>query len=576
MKNRIVVTLFSLPFAGVGVWMAWLIGVELIEAAEMRSWYPVQAELVDAGTTRHTGSDSTTYEAHATYRYFYNGRYYTGTRVSIAKGADNIGDYQESMGVRLKRAKDSGEPITVYVDPDQPTNAIIDPTLRWGMVAFKGVFGLVFGGVGFGLLYASFRASKEPDMTEPQFVDSPWLANEKWQTPTVLSGSKTAMIGTWAFAGFWNVISAPLPFLLYDEITRKENYAALIGLLFPLIGIGLLAWAIRHTAEWRRFGPAPLTLDPFPGSIGGHVGGTIDLNLPYDGNNRFQLTLSNIHSYYSGSGKNRSRKERAKWQDKLVAHAEPGGKGTRLAFRFDVPEGLRASDIEVDDSYYLWRLNLNAEIDGPDIDRDYDIPVFATGERSSHLSEHAVRQARAEQSKLDDAAVIKTVRVSQSVHGKTLHYPAFRNALSSFSGMTFGSAFAGAGTFLILEEEAKIFGGIFGLIGALIVVVSLYVLLNSLTVSQDGMSIKTVRRLLGIPVKRREMRRDGFDRFEKHSSMQSQSGTKHTVHYKIRAVDRDGNRIVIGEGFKGDNEADAAIRFFERELGLRSRDDPLA
>ena len=26
-----------------------------------------------------------------------------------------------------------------------------------------------------------------------------------------------------------------------------------------------------------RFGPAPVTLDPFPGSIGGHVGGTIDL-----------------------------------------------------------------------------------------------------------------------------------------------------------------------------------------------------------------------------------------------------------------------------------------------------------
>ncbi len=576
MKNRVFMTLFSLPFAGFGLFMLWLVGTEFLDAAAMRSWYPVQAEIVDAGTTRHSDSDGTTYEAYATYRYFYNGSHYTGTRVSLGEGADNIGDYQTEMGRRLERAKRNGEPITVYVDPEQPSSAIIDPNLRWGFVAFKLAFGLVFGGIGFGLLYASLRASREPDMTEPQFVESPWLANERWQTAQILSGSKTAMYGAWAFAGIWNLVSAPLPFILYGEITQKENYVALIGLLFPLIGIGLLAWAIRQTAEWRRFGPAPVTLDPFPGSIGGHVGGTIDINLPFDSNNRFQLTLSNLHSYYSGSGKNRSRKERAKWQDKLVAHAEPGGAGTRIAFRFDVPENLHPSDIEEDDSYHLWRLNLKAVIEGPDIDRDYDIPVFATGQQSSRLSEHAVRRGRAEQSKLDDAAVIKAVKVQQGVSGKTLVYPAFRNAFSNLAGIVFGLVFAGAGAYLIVEEEARIFGGVFALVGGLVMIAALYMLLNSLTVTQDGMSIKTVRRVLGIPVKRREMRRDMFRRFEKHSSLQSQSGTKHVMHYKVRAVDRDGNQLVIGEGFKGDNEANAAIRFFERELSLSSRDNLLA
>ena len=34
-----------------------------------------------------------------------------------------------------------------------------------------------------------------------------------------------------------------------------------------------------------------------------------------------RLTLTNIHSYMSGSGKNRSRKEKAEWQDAIVAHA---------------------------------------------------------------------------------------------------------------------------------------------------------------------------------------------------------------------------------------------------------------
>ena len=84
-------------------------------------------------------------------------------------------------------------------------------------------------------------------------------------------------------------------------------------------------------------------LDPFPGSIGGHVGGTIELALPFDAAHDFEMTLTNIHSYVSGSGKNRSQKEKAEWQDIIVAHAEPSGKGTRVTFRFDVPLPLGSS-----------------------------------------------------------------------------------------------------------------------------------------------------------------------------------------------------------------------------------------
>ena len=576
MKGKVFMTLFALPFAGFGLFMLWLIGSEVADALGMHDWVPVEARVLESGSRRNSGDDSDTYEAHAPYRYYFNGQTYTGNRVAIAKGADNIGSYQTDMGDRLDAARRNEAPITVYVNPDQPLESIVDPNLRWGLIGFKSIFVLVFGGVGFGLLYAQFRTPTPKNDTEPQYLDSPWLMNDKWQSRTILSAAKVSMIVSWAFAGFWNLISAPLPFLLYEEVTQKDNYAALFGLLFPVVGIGLVVWAIRQTAEWYRFGPAPLTLDPFPGAIGGHVGGTIDLNLPYDGNNRFQLTLSNLRSSVSGSGKNRSRRESAKWQDKLVAHAEPGGKGTRLTFRFDVPEGLQPSDIDRNDSYHIWRLNVLAEIDGPDIDRDYEIPVFPTGQTSSGLSEHAVRKARAEQGAIDDASVIKAVRIEQGVYGKRIHFPAFRNFASNFVGITFGCVFAAAGAYLIAEQGEKFMGGVFAFVGGAIVVAALYMLLNSLTVTQDGMSIKTVRRILGIPVKRAEMRRDAFDRFKKTSSMQTQSGKRHTMHYKIRAVDREGNDLVIGESFNGENEANAAIRIFERELGLQSRDDVLA
>jgi hypothetical protein len=113
-----------------------------------------------------------------------------------------------------------------------------------------------------------------------------------------------------------------------------------------------------------------------------------------------------------------------------------------------------------------------------------------------------------------------------------------------------------------------VFGGVFALVGGLIGLFGLYSMFNSLHVSQDSMSVQTVRRILGVAVKRREMRRDSVVRLDKKSSMQSQSGGKHTVYYDVYAVDGQGKKIVLGESFKGANEADTAIRLIGQELGL--------
>lgn len=569
--------MFALPFAGVGVWMLWSIGSTVIDAWEMNSWLPAEAHVISAGYTTNSGDDTDTYEAYAQYRYYWNGETFTGDRVSISSGGDNIGDYQTETGRRLSAAQRSGQPITVYVNPAQPSEAIVNRDIRWGMIGFKSIFVFVFGGVGFGLIYAAFRTPKKTDATLPQYVDTPWLLNDKWQTDTIRSSSKATMWAAWGFALFWNLISAPLPFVLFDEVTNKQNYIALVGLLFPLVGIGLLWWAIARALEWRRFGPAPFRMDPFPGSIGGHVGGAIDLNLPFDPQARFQLTLTNIYSYESGSGKHRSRKETAEWQDKLVAHAEPSSSGTRLTFRFDVPEELNESDAQRDGkSYHLWRLNLNAVLDGPDIDRDYEIPVYATAQQSRWVSATAARNARGEQDKIDDAAVIKAVNIRSGAVGRELVYPMGRNLGSSLVGFIIGGIFAGAGGFLIVSEGQTLFGGVFGFVGSAIAIGSLYMMFNSLEVSQDGMSIRTVRRILGVPIKRRSMRRNDFVRFSRSTSMQSQSGNKHVVYYSIQAVDHQGNELTIGESFRGDNEADAAIRMLSRELRLHPREQTAA
>ncbi len=570
MKGKILVTLFALPFFAVGLWMLWSISSSFHDAWRMQDWVPVDAKLVRGGYETHSGDDSDTYEAFAEYSYTFEGQRFVGKRVSLSDGGDNIGDYQVDMGRRLQSSAAGGGDIVIYVDPDEPQASIIDRNLRWGLIGFKSIFVFVFGGVGLGLLIFVWRAAPEKDPNQPEYKESPWLLNDAWQTASIRSSSKTAMWGAWAFAAFWNLISAALPFLVYEEVVDKENYVALVGLLFPLVGIGLLVWAIRRTLEWRRFGAAPVTLDPFPGSIGGHVGGTIDLNIPFDPATRFQLTLNNLHSYVSGNGKNRSRKEEAKWQDTTVAHAEQGANGTRLVFRFDVPEGLDASDADQGDSYHVWRLNLRAELPGADIDRDYDIPVYATAARSHHLSDRAVQKARAEQSLIDGESVGDVIKIRQNAGGKQMLYPMGRYVGSAFGGLIVGAIFATIGWYLIVAEGHSIFGSVFAAVGALIGIFCLYLMLNSLEVSKEAGNIMAVRRLLGLPISRKKMHQNNFERFEKKSTMKTQSGGKHTIYYSIRAIDRQGNEIVVGEGFKGENEAKAAIRVIARELGLRA------
>ena len=559
--------MFALPFLAVGVWMLWSVGGGFIDAWQMRSWVQVEANLVRGGYETRSGDDSNTYEAYAEYTYSYNGVRYTGSRVSLAGGSDNIGNYQQDTGRRLQAA--AGGNVVVYVDPEEPARSIIDPQLRWGLIGFKSIFLLVFGGFGLGMLIFVWRAATDKDADLPEFRDAPWLLNDKWQTPTIRSGSKAAMWGALAFAAFWNLISAPLPFLLYEEVTRKENHLALIGLLFPLVGIGLLVWATRRILEWRRFGAAPVTLDPFPGSIGGHVGGTIDLGIPFDASARFELTLNNLHSYVSGSGKSRSRKEVAEWQDSMVAYAEPGANGTRLTFRFDVPEGLTESDSKRDDSYHLWRLDLRAQLPGTDLDRSYDVPVYATATTSHGLPERSVQKARTEQQKLDERSVSEIVTIRSSATGREMYYPAGRHFSSALGGIVVGAIFAAAGWFLVVHEGQRLFGGVFGALGSLIGLFCLYLMLNSLQVFKQGADIMSVRRLLGMPISRRSMHQNQLVRLTKKSTMKSQSGGRHTVFYSIFGVDHQGNEILLGEGFKGESEAQAAMQLIAREFGLR-------
>lgn len=568
MRSKILLTLFALPFAGVGLFMGFWIGVTLTDAWQMKQWVPVQATLQRAGFERKSSDNGYTYKAVADYTYEYGGQQYANDRVSISSSSDNIGSYQTDTGRFLQDLRERRETVTVYVNPEEPSEAIIDRSVRWGMIFFKSIFVFMFGGAGVGIIYfLVIRAPEEKDKSDPKYRTNRWLLNDDWQTAVIKSDSKETMWSALLAAIAWNLVCTPMPFLIG---VGSHIMVALFGLLFPIVGIYLIYWAVCRAREWKRFGPAPVTLDPFPGAIGGHVGGTFDINMPYDSRAQFSLTLTNLRSYVSGSGKNRSRNESAEWQDTQVAHVSSGAKGTRLSFRFAVPENLKESEAErSEDTYYFWRLNLKADLPGADIDRNYDIPVYETGEKSEALPEISIEQARSKQNKIDLHAVHKVINLMYVAGGgRSMRFPAGRNLATGFGGSFVGAIFTTAGWFMITAGDAPFMGTIFGLMGLLIAGSSLYRVLNSLEVLQEGGYIRTVRRILGIPVKRGQMRQADIVKLRKKASSPKQSGNGQALRYTVSAVDRHGEELLVAEGFKGASQAEGAADLIAQSFGI--------
>ncbi|MDH3643747.1 MAG: hypothetical protein OES38_16705, partial [Gammaproteobacteria bacterium] len=58
----------------------------------------------------------------------------------------------------------------------------------------------------------------------------PWLEHDDWPR-TLRSDSRRGMFAMWGFAGFWNLVSLPLWFVIPEEVAAG-NQAALVGLVF--------------------------------------------------------------------------------------------------------------------------------------------------------------------------------------------------------------------------------------------------------------------------------------------------------------------------------------------------------
>lgn len=319
------------------------------------------------------------------------------------------------------------------------------------------IFPPVFGGAGLGLMVADRWArsrQREEETLKKLHPDEPWRWKPEWTTGRVRGSSQKTMWFAWGFALLWNLISMPLLFVLPDEVLRKGNWPALLGLLFPLVGAGLLWWAIKATARYRRFGVADFEMRTFPGVVGGRLQGTIHTGLksaPADG---VRVALTSIHRYVTGSGDSRSTTENILWQDEYrlaPERLEQGMHGLAVPVDFAIPPGSTETDDSDSENRKLWRLEIFADVSGVDLNTQFEVPVYVTADSSEDAPAAAVFDdpPPSAQQEYDPAGSRVVIRDSP-LGGREFFFPAARNKAAAVSVTIFFLIFGGATAAMVL------------------------------------------------------------------------------------------------------------------------------
>ena len=528
--------LFALPFAAVGVFVTGWVVRDLLTYYDAQSWVSTPAKLLAADLESKRGSKGgTTYLATARYRYEFAGKTFENDRVGLHTSADNVGDYQRRRGEELKRLQRAGAPIIAYVDPDDPAQAMLYRDLRPGMLAVKGMAGLLFGGVGFGLIGAGLWGGaklRRESQRSLQFPDEPWRWKEEWESGRLRSSGAKA----WAaliFAAFWNMISWPMIAL---ALTSDEAAwpALLIAAIFPLVGVGLATWACYSWMQRLKWGVSELELATLPGVLGGPLAGIIDVPRAIEATQGITLRLACIRKEKKG----KQTTEITLWEEErsISRNLSLADRRTLLPVQFVIPYDLPDSNAD----NITWKLSSRAETTGVDYYSEFDVPVFRTA-ASSQTPAAAVMEDGELYSSITLDVIARGARavIEEELHDRvTLYFPVSRHiGMSVFLAM-FMIVWSGLGIGLFYSDAPRMFAALACVAAAFIFPFAFAAIFESSRLKYGTDGVKVDRCIAGVGKERR------FTPVEIAAIDAVKSGMTYgeTAYWNVELRDRQGKR----------------------------------
>jgi len=242
------------------------------------------------------------------------------------------------------------------------------------IVASGGFIALIFG------INAKKRAIQEARHKSPgpENPEKPWLDRKDWAKGRITSGARKSVILLWVFVLFWLAVSTIITVLVVPPEWHRGNHAALIALIFPVIGLVVLAFAVNTSLAWRRYGQSVFEMAAMPGALGGTLEGMIQVNARLQPEHGLHLRISCLRRATTGAGKNRTTTEKILWQDEKWLRPDlpqTDLNATGIPIYFKLPADQPESTTDMGDGIH-WKLEALARVRGPNYHATFDVPVF--------------------------------------------------------------------------------------------------------------------------------------------------------------------------------------------------------
>jgi hypothetical protein len=396
-RSGCLVLFFSLFFlAGCGflylifvrpVWGIW----------QARDWEATPCVILSSQVREHDDDDGTTYSVAISYRYQYRGETYRADRYHFYSGS--------SSGYAGKRAIVDRHPVgseqTCYVNPADPTQAVIERGLTWDLLwgLLPLIFILIGGG---GMLYAlgAIRSSRaahtcpldwQPQPASASMAVAPMdpseLGLDATRGPVTMKPRESPLgrlIGSLIATIFWNgIVSIFLVQLVRDW--QRGNFQLLLALfLTPFVLVGLVLLGVVVYSFLGLFNPRPeVTFEQSTVRLGE----AIEMKWQFRGSTGslrgLKIVLHGIEQATYRRGTTTTTDTATFLETKLLEMHDPLDIASGEV-RIEVPAGSMHT-FEGPSNKILWSVKLHGEVAWwPDVDAAY--PLVVLPQEPSRLS----------------------------------------------------------------------------------------------------------------------------------------------------------------------------------------------
>ena len=330
--------------------------------------------------------------------------------------------------------------------------------------------------------------------------EKPWLWRPQWAVGEIHSSAKPGAIAICVIALIWNAIALPsaVPTLLAHNLSYEPKFAWLA--LFPIVGLGLIAWAIHLLLRWNAYGDSRFEMKSVPGKIGGTLEGYIHVGSGIEPMRRVTLKLVCINHTSSGN----SGSDRPLWSDESEVTAEGDGS---IPVVFLIPQECRPTDdSDLCDRIY-WRLK--AQSAGGIVNYKSSFNSAGSSGNRRNLNEAAEvldLRARREQRVSEFRPQGSAIRFGLTADGQSeIYFRPFRNPSVTFALLGFFAIWSGT-TYEIFREHAPlIFRIMWPAFEAMLGLWLIVMMFGSKTVQIGDGVLEGEVALCGIPVRTRRV-----------------------------------------------------------------------